>query len=738
MKTARQNITACAGSRQDDRDVPYSRRAGPRDSGFVHKSLVTAVVLAELISTLPGFAAEGQVEEIIVTGQGVGSLRLNAINGAGGRLGLSAFDTPASVDLISKEEIAAKGDYGALDAITRSAGISSSANPGNGGTSVSSRGFNGHDTTVNTYDGTRLYIVAGTVTFPADTWTLERIEVLRGAGSVINGVGALGTTINYIPKAPVFGDGSFDLLLAGGSFGMNRVALGGGAQISEDWAFRLDVSRNDEDGFADRADEKREVLAGSLLFRPSEEFSMKFSVDYADIDAAPFFGTPLIDGQASTSLRRQNFNFEDAFARYKDLWARVHTEWQLTPALTFRNDSYYIDAKRKWQNIEEFTHNNDSRRIDRAFFLSIIHDQEQFGSRSDFLLDTELAGMSNKLTLGAEINVVDLNYHNNFATGGFDVADSVPVFGFDPGRVPTEIPTVLDYTTDSTQYALFFDDVLQLTETLSVVFGGRYDNFDFKRFDFPIGSSPASEFKTGFNKFTWRAGVVYQPFETFSVYAQTSTAADPVTSPISISAANKDFDLSTGRQYEIGMKQQILSGRAEYTLAYFDIEKEDMLTRRPGSVITEQIGQQSSTGVEFTFRANPLDSLSIDVNAAVIDAKFDEFFSGGVSLAGNEPNNVPEKTANLWVNWTPIPQWQLGAGLRYVDKRFGDNENTQTLPSYTVFDASVSWQPTDTVNIIMRVRNLTDEKDYVLSQYAPNQWIFGDPRAYEVSLRYSL
>ena len=54
------------------------------------------------------------VEEIIVEGQGIGSLRLNAGNGAGGRLGLSSFDTPASVDLITSEEIAIKGDYGAL------------------------------------------------------------------------------------------------------------------------------------------------------------------------------------------------------------------------------------------------------------------------------------------------------------------------------------------------------------------------------------------------------------------------------------------------------------------------------------------------------------------------------------------------------------------------------------------------------------------------------------------------
>ena len=679
------------------------------------------------------------LEEIVVIGQGIGSLRLNASNGAGGRLGLSSFNTPASVDVITKEEIATKGDYGILEAVTRSAGISSSANPGNGGTSISSRGFTAHNATMVTYDGTRLYVTAGTVTFPADTWTLERVEILRGAGSVINGIGALGVTINYVPKAPEFGESNFDAVVAAGSFGMNRIALGGGAELSDNWAYRLDASRSNEDGYVDRTDETRNVFAGSLLFQPSSDFRIKFSVDYADLDTEPYFGTPLINGEASDSHRQNNYNFGDGLADYEDLWARVRTEWDLTPNVTFRNDTFFLDVRREWQNLEEYAYNAGTDQIDRAFYLGIIHDQEQLGTRGDFLIESDWGGKANRLTVGAEINSIDLNYFDNFATGGFGVSDSVPVFGFDPGKLPiADIPTVLDYTTDTTQYAFFFDDVLQVTEQLSLVLGGRFDDIDYDRFDHPIGATPSSAFDAGFSEFTWRAGIVYQPSDALSYYAQASTAADPVTSPISISSGNQNFDLSTGRQYEIGLKQQILDGKGEYTIAYFDIVKEDLLTRLPGSAITEQIGQQSSDGFEFTFRVNPTDTLSIDLNAAFINAQYDEFFSSGVSLAGNTPRNVPETTANLWVNWAPLNQLQVGAGLRYVDSRFGNDANTQTLPSYTVFDASLNWSVSDTTEVILRARNLTDEKDYILSQYTSDQWVFGDPRAYELSVRFSL
>ncbi len=683
-------------------------------------------------------ADNSEVEEIIVIGQGIGSLRLATANDAGSRLGLTALGTPASVDLVTRTEILAKGDYSAIDSITRTAGLSTSSNNGNGGMQVSSRGFNGHGTTINTYDGTRLYITAGTVTFPADTWTLDRVEVLRGAGSVLNGIGALATTINYVPRKPVLGQQSFDALAAFGSFGMARAAVGGNIAINDQLAARADVALTEKNGYVDRADEERNVAAASLLWQPSDDFHMRFSVDYADIDAAPYWGTPLVDGRASDSLRKQNYNYADAKVAYKDVWTRVHTEWRLTDNLTFRNDTFVINADREWQNLEEYYYSSTTRRIDRMSYLGIVHDQQQVGTRGDLLFTGQIGALDNRFTIGAELNEVELDYLNNFNTGGFDVADRVPVFGAPLSYRPAAAFTQLDYSTDTTQYGIFFDDVLALNDRVSLVLGGRFDDFDYDRVNHAqVTGRTRREFDAGFDTFTWRAGVVFAVSDSFSLYAQTSTAADPVTSPISINLANADFDLSEGRQYELGLKQQFMSGRGEYTLAYFDIQKEDMVTRLPGATVSTQIGQQSADGFEVTFRFTPLEQVSVDVNAAFIDSQYDEFYAGGVSLAGNTPNTVPETTANLWVNYAPAPAVQLGAGLRYVDDRYTDDQNSAVLPAYTVFDAALSWYFNERATVVLRGRNLTDEEDYVLSEYVPGQWVFGEPRAYEVSLRYA-
>ena len=77
-----------------------------------------------------------------------------------------------------------RGQTSVVDAVTQNAtGFTSTASPGNGGTSLGTRGFIGHGSVMQLYDGTRMYVGAETLTFPFDTWSAARIEVLRGPAS---------------------------------------------------------------------------------------------------------------------------------------------------------------------------------------------------------------------------------------------------------------------------------------------------------------------------------------------------------------------------------------------------------------------------------------------------------------------------------------------------------------------------------------------------------------------------
>ncbi len=706
-------------------------------STFFFKSLATILSLSLVLPAYsdteddkdPSTMEEVHVEGLLLKSKGLG---LSQENNTASRLGLSLFELPASVELIDQTEIAIKGDFSGLSAVTRATGIASSASPGNGGTAISARGFNGHSSVVYTYDGIRLYVGAGTVSFPADTWTVDRVEVLRGPGSVINGVGATGATINYVPKETNEEKYEHQAVLTGGSNDLRRIAIGSGGPINSELSYRLDAVNHRTEGYVDRAEEKRDAIAGTLQYRLND-FVASFSIDYAKTDAAPYWGTPLVDGAVSDSIRRNNYNVEDGLIEYEDLWPRIYFDWQITDDINFRNDTFYMDVDRQWRNVESYDYNPDSGLVDRSFYLEILHDQEQLGNRSEIQWDFKGDTFDNRLSFGVEFNQIDFTHTNNSPYGGTtSVSLQNPRPGFWAEGVIDE--TTRDYTTDTNQYAVFIDDQIKLNEYWSVVVGLRYDEIDYTREDFARSNGQeAGEIENTLSGESWRIGSVYQPNKTTSLYLQYSTAVDSIQSILT--ATNPTLDLAEGEQFEIGLKQSLLDGRLQHTLALYDILKENLLSNDPGGV-QRQIGSQSSQGIEWDVFWLPLDHLSLDFNLALIKPEYKTFVSGTNDFSGNTPRNVPERTANLWVNWLASEHFSLGTGARYVGTRFLNDANSAELPSYTVWDASAQWKANESIELTLRGKNLSDTEDYVLAPYG-NQWILGDGRSVELSAAFS-
>src|SRR3569833_2554112 len=91
------------------------------------------------------------------------------------------------------------------------------------------------------FDGTRLYVGAGTLTFPYDTWSSQCIEVLRGPASVLYGEGAIGGAINVISKMPLWDQGN----QAEESFDCNmtrRIAVDSGGPVYKYVAYRISAT----------------------------------------------------------------------------------------------------------------------------------------------------------------------------------------------------------------------------------------------------------------------------------------------------------------------------------------------------------------------------------------------------------------------------------------------------------------------------------------------------------------
>ena len=644
------------------------------------------------------------------------------------RLGLTPRETPASVEQIDGDLIRERGDATVMSAVTRATGIFADGTPGDGGTALSARGFAGHNSVMQLYDGARMYVGAGTVTFPFDTWSIRRVEVLLGPASVMGGEGAIGGVINVVPKKPSPMP-SAEVLATYGAQKTSQVAFDLAGPFGEQLSYRVSASHRGSDGYVDRGDSRSLALSGALHLEAAPDLAFTLSYDTGDQKPTRYFGGPLVDGHFEERFRRANFNVGDADIRFKDQWGRLAADWRISPGATLTSTFTHLANQRHWKNAEIYFWN--AGLIDRADYLEIFHDQSQSGNRTALSLTGNVLGRRNDAVVGFDLNDIRFQHDNNFAVSGESTVDPDP---FDPGLFIVPSGTVPAFRTRTKQVAAFAEDRLFVTREWSWVGGVRADRINFHRDNLVNGTT----YDTRFSATSWRIGTVYSVSPGAALYAQYVTGSDPVGSIITLSPTRAAFDLSKGEQWEAGLKQGFAGKRGEWTLAAYRIVKQKLLTNAPGQPgVTLQVGRQSSRGVEASVRLALPDALSVHVNGTVLRARFDDFFEetddGLVSRSGNVPPEVARKLVNAGFSWRPVSAWDVGADFRYVGKRFGDIANQRVLPAYGVVDARVRWQVSRSVNLALNLFNAFD-KLYTAAPYnSGGQWILGRPRSLELS-----
>ncbi len=694
----------------------------------------------------------GTIEEIITTGKAVQNLDLAAITDTGSRLGLSGFETPASVDIIDAETMRMRGLKSVTEAAESLVGVLSGEAPGEP-SSFSMRGFQQNQITV-LRDGLRAGPANMTMR-PQNTFNLQRVEILKGPASVLYGEGAVAGTVNMVTKKPKLRDDfEGETLFSFGRYSTWEAGVGVEGPVGENSAFRIDASSAASDGWVNRADSRSTNVTAALLWVPRSDLELLFTGDFLDDDLPSYWGTPFVSesfagsnamtGVVSSSdgrtidrrTRFQNYNVEDHVSESDHFWGRFQAIWDINENLTFRNQAYYFTADRQWINAEQYPFNETTQLVDRDRFF-VLHDQELFGNRLDLVAHTHLGNRENTFVVGVDFSNLDFERSRGFPDGdSVDVLNPAPgLFGpLDSRLSPTEIDTV----------AFFLENQLKITDTLSIVSGLRYDDIDLTRDNFGVDGSfiPAQSFTRNFKPFSWRLGTVYEFNPNMVVYAQYSTAQDPPSSAnIFLVNANRNFGLSDATQWELGFKAQLDGftgvGKTEITVSIYDIERDNILTQISQTEVSN-IGSQTSSGLEFSFSTDATDKWRIGGNAAYIDSEYGQFFDPdfGIDASGNRPPNVPEWTVNLWTSVSDIGGFpiEVGGGARYVGDRFANTANVNKLLDYTLIDAFAAYVFGQS-RLMVRVRNATDEEFAPWADvFYPNQIVLGSPRTYEISL----
>lgn len=667
-------------------------------------------------------------------------LSLDQSSGMASRLGLSVRETPASIAVANRHDLERHGAQNFQDAANTLPGVNASAPPGFGGF-VSYRGFTSSQIT-QMFNGVN---VSGGLARPVDAWIYDRVELVGGPSSLINGAGSVGGSLNYITKLATRQEQAAEGRVSYGTYDTSEVAFGLNHALSDASSdvqhyARLDVSRNASNGYIDRQERDSWSAAFSLLSDLTPDLSHTLALEYQDEhEDSPYWGTPVLNpkrGELKIDKhnRFNNYNVEDGRYEQRTIWVRSIIDYRINDSTSLRNTLYHLDSQRDYRNLETYQYNADNSLVNRSTAYQVRHQGEQNGNQFELRHDNRLFGLDTTWSGGFEYKV------NRTTNSPLNVKgpSTVDPDHYDPGHfydIPgTRSGFVSDKTNEVTTRAIFAESRLALTDKLSLLTGLRYDDIDLEVTNHrEVTASNPRHLDRSWEPLTGRAGLTYQFIPSANVYVQYSTAAEQP-------GGTQDFDISTGRQWEVGSKFDYLDGRGSATLAAYKIERKDFVVTDPlDPTQSIPVGQQTSKGIELasSFRITP--KLLAEGNFAWVDAEYDEFNeknAAGVAVSrkGNTPTNVPQRVGNLWLSYDFAPAWQGGIDARYVASVYADNANTLTLPSYTLYGTFLSYKVDRNTTVTGRVRNLTNEVYAEFAHVSPAYYL-GTPRTFELAVQ---
>jgi iron complex outermembrane receptor protein len=180
---------------------------------------------------------------------------------------------------------------------------------------------------------------------------------------------------------------------------------------------------------------------------------------------------------------------------------------------------------------------------------------------------------------------------------------------------------------------------------------------------------------------------VYQPTASVSLYASYVRSFIPTT-PSQRNSAGTQFAPEHDVQYEVGAKANALAGKLSATVAFFDIQKHNVLTPDPlNPIFSVQTGGVRSKGAELEVRGTLRPGWSILTSYSLIQA---QVTSSTQYAVGNVLPNAPRNSGAIWTTYElghgSLKGLGLSAGLIASSVRAGNIQNTFIVPGYGRLD----------------------------------------------------
>ena len=252
----------------------------------------------------------------------------------------------------------------------------------------------------------------------------------------------------------------------------------------------------------------------------------------------------------------------------------------------------------------------------------------------------------------------------------------------------------LGRTTD--RLGVYLQDRIDLLDNLILAAGVRYDVVDLDLTDNLTGE----ETNQNDDKVTPNVGIVYQPIEPISLYANYSQSFVPNTQDTD--ADGQPLEPETGEGFDVGIKAEIVKNRLSATLGYFNITKQNVAVDDPNNPVGSAAiatGEQQSEGFDIDLSGQIMPGWNIIASYAFIDAEVTE--DTDPELVGDKLVGIPENSASLWTTYElqkgSLQGLGFGLGFNFVGERQGGLPNSFSVDSYFLTNAALfysrdNWQ----------------------------------------------
>lgn len=543
---------------------------------------------------------------------------------------------------------------------------------------------------------------------------IERVEVLKGPGVLINGMsptGSIGGNINLVPKRA--GDEALTQLttryqsdsLFGGQLDIGR-RFGPDQSVG----VRLNVgAKNGEGSYEGQSNSTREATLG-LDYRGDR---IRLSLDAGYLDSKTDASEGVLGVAAggvvpaapdAKSNYYQRWNFWNTKASY----GAARAEWDVAPNFTAH---LAIGARNA---SEEMFFPSGSNLTASGNFTEASTAQK--GTWSNSTAEIGLKGRFEAGSVGHEVSAIASTFNEVLGfgyTAGPNIASNI----YAPNLIarPALVLPAATKTSDTTLSGVALADTMSFAaDSVLLTLGLRHQNVKKDNFN-ASGAIVQPSYDKSAN--SPAIGLVVKPWQGVSIYGNYIEAlTQGPTAPAIAVNKGQVFAPYQSKQYEGGVKFD--SGTFVSTVSVFQITQPSGLTN-PVTLVYALDGEQRNRGIELNTFGQLAKNVRVLGGVMFLDAKLRKTANG--LNDGKTAISAPRMALRIGGEWDlpAVPGLTLTGRSLYTSKQYVNNTNTQEIPGWTRFDAGVRYR----TKMIDRPIALRASVENILGR---NYWLSGN------------